>query len=68
MSQSYHQTANYGFASFHSVPFAHIVTRELRGKHPRGVYIGITPHLRDITYLTLREYGNLDAVGSHPNC
>ena len=39
---------NYGFASMAAVPYAHIVARMLRHKHPKGTDIALAPNPKDI--------------------
>lgn len=34
---------NYGFASFESVPYAHIVAKTLRGKRKQGAHFELAP-------------------------
>lgn len=38
----------YGFASMAAVPYAHIVARQLNGKHPKGTDIALAPNPKDI--------------------
>jgi hypothetical protein len=39
---------NYGFASMAAVPYAHIVAKMLKGKHPKGTTIELAPNHKDI--------------------
>ena len=39
---------NYGFASMAAVPYAHIVAKMLKGKHPKGAIIEPAPNPKDI--------------------
>jgi hypothetical protein len=39
---------NYGFASMAAVPYAHVVAKMLRGKHPKGACIDLAPNPKDI--------------------
>lgn len=39
---------NYGFASMAAVPYAHIVAKMLKGKHPKGTSIELAPNPKDI--------------------
>ena len=39
---------NYGFASMAAVPFAHIVSRLLKDKKPRGTLVTLAPNPKDI--------------------
>ncbi|PPQ75181.1 hypothetical protein CVT26_008789 [Gymnopilus dilepis] len=41
---------NYGFASMAAVPYAHIVAKQLRGKHPKGTEIELAPNPKDIIW------------------
>lgn len=41
---------NYGFASMAAVPYAHIVARMLRNKHPKGTNIALAPNPKDIIW------------------
>lgn len=41
---------NYGFASMAAVPYAHVVAKMLRGKHPRGTNIELAPNPKDIIW------------------
>ncbi|KAF9451505.1 DUF221-domain-containing protein [Macrolepiota fuliginosa MF-IS2] len=49
------QPTNYGFASLAAVPHAHVVAKELSGKHPRGVDIELAPNPRDIIWSNITE-------------
>ncbi|KAG7091101.1 hypothetical protein E1B28_010156 [Marasmius oreades] len=40
----------YGFASMAAVPYAHIVARLLKGKHPKGTTITLAPNPKDIIW------------------
>lgn len=39
---------NYGFASMAAVPYAHVVAKMLRGKHPKGTRIELAPNHKDL--------------------
>lgn len=39
---------NYGFASMAAVPYAHIVSRMLLNKRPRGTVVTLAPNPKDI--------------------
>lgn len=39
---------NYGFASMAAVPYAHIVAKLLKRKHPKGTTIELAPNPKDI--------------------
>ncbi|GAA5989842.1 hypothetical protein JCM10908_002342 [Rhodotorula pacifica] len=41
---------SYGFASFESVPYAHIVAKTLRGKRKQGSYFDLAPQPKDIQW------------------
>jgi hypothetical protein len=41
---------NYGFASFESVPYAHIVAQKLQGKRKKGAYFDLAPPPHDIIW------------------
>ncbi|GAA5827661.1 hypothetical protein JCM11251_001775 [Rhodosporidiobolus azoricus] len=41
---------NYGFASFESVPYAHIVAKTLLGKRRHGAYFNLAPQPNDIIW------------------
>ena len=43
-----HKAENYGFASMAAVPYAHIVAKMLKGKHPKGATIEPAPNPKDI--------------------
>jgi hypothetical protein len=45
-----HKAENYGFASMAAVPYAHIVARQLSGKHPKGTDIALAPNPKDIIW------------------
>ncbi|BGP19976.1 hypothetical protein JCM10213_006753 [Rhodosporidiobolus nylandii] len=44
---------NYGFASFESVPFAHIVAKKLRGKRRHNAHFDLAPQPNDIQWSNL---------------
>ncbi|GAA5931151.1 hypothetical protein JCM1841_002118 [Sporobolomyces salmonicolor] len=44
---------NYGFASFESVPYAHIVAKTLRGKRRQGAHFELAPQPVDIIWENL---------------
>lgn len=44
---------NYGFASMAAVPYAHIVAKMLKGKHPKGTTIELAPNPKDIVSVAL---------------
>lgn len=44
---------NYGFASMAAVPYAHVVAKILRGKHPKGTNIELAPNPKDIVSINL---------------
>ncbi|KAF8622662.1 hypothetical protein AX15_006773 [Amanita polypyramis BW_CC] len=41
---------NYGFASMAAVPYAHVVAKILKGKHPKGTTIELAPNPKDIIW------------------
>ncbi|KAF5393209.1 hypothetical protein D9757_000515 [Collybiopsis confluens] len=41
---------NYGFASMAAIPYAHIVARQLKDKHPKGTDISLAPNPKDIIW------------------
>ncbi|KXN87495.1 hypothetical protein AN958_08800 [Leucoagaricus sp. SymC.cos] len=41
---------NYGFASMAAVPYAHIVAKMLKRKHPKGTTIDLAPNPKDIIW------------------
>lgn len=41
---------NYGFASFESVPYAHLVARKLAGKRKMGAHFELAPVPKDIIW------------------
>ncbi|KAM0786205.1 hypothetical protein ACM66B_007009 [Microbotryomycetes sp. NB124-2] len=41
---------NYGFASFETVPFAHVVARKLQGKRKNGAHFDLAPAPKDIIW------------------
>ena len=41
---------NYGFASFESVPYAHLVARKLQGKRKNGSHFDLAPQPKDIIW------------------
>ncbi|KIK61133.1 hypothetical protein GYMLUDRAFT_85115 [Collybiopsis luxurians FD-317 M1] len=41
---------SYGFASMAAVPYAHIVARELKDRHPEGTDISLAPNPKDIIW------------------
>lgn len=41
---------NYGFCSFESVPFAHIVAKKLAGKKKRGAHFELAPMPQDLIW------------------
>jgi calcium permeable stress-gated cation channel len=46
---------NYGFASMAAVPYAHIVARQLQGKHPKGTDISLAPNPKDILWENMNK-------------
>ncbi|KAF9469984.1 hypothetical protein BDZ94DRAFT_1243684 [Collybia nuda] len=46
---------NYGFASMAAVPYAHIVAKILRGKHPKGTNIELAPNPKDIIWENMNK-------------
>ncbi|KZT05389.1 DUF221-domain-containing protein [Laetiporus sulphureus 93-53] len=44
---------SYGFASMAAVPYAHIVARLLKDKHPKGTTITLAPNPKDIVWSNL---------------
>ncbi|KAJ6593515.1 hypothetical protein B0H19DRAFT_916940 [Mycena capillaripes] len=46
---------NYGFASLAAVPYAHIVARNLAGKHPRGATVTLAPNPKDIIWSNMNK-------------
>ncbi|EJD40396.1 DUF221-domain-containing protein [Auricularia subglabra TFB-10046 SS5] len=47
------QAENYGFASLAAVPYAHIVARLMKGKHPKGTTVALAPNPKDIIWTNL---------------
>jgi len=45
----------YGFASMAAVPYAHIVARQLNGKHPKGTDIALAPNPKDIIWENMHK-------------
>ncbi|KAJ6495774.1 DUF221-domain-containing protein [Mycena vitilis] len=41
---------NYGFASLAAVPYAHVIAKNLAGKHPRGATVTLAPNPKDIIW------------------
>ena len=39
---------NYGFASMATVPFAHVVAKIIKDKHPKGTRVSLAPNPKDI--------------------
>ncbi|KAG6857190.1 hypothetical protein H0H87_008255 [Tephrocybe sp. NHM501043] len=46
---------NYGFASMAAVPYAHVVAKALRGKHPKGTKIELAPNPKDIVWENMNK-------------
>ncbi|KAJ3936997.1 MAG: hypothetical protein NXY57DRAFT_35556 [Lentinula lateritia] len=46
---------NFGFASMAAVPYAHIVARQLRTKHPKGTDIALAPNPKDIVWENMNK-------------
>ncbi|KAG6867794.1 hypothetical protein C0993_010989 [Termitomyces sp. T159_Od127] len=46
---------NYGFASMAAVPYAHIVAKMLKGKHPKGTKIELAPNPKDIIWHNMNK-------------
>ncbi|KAG5647091.1 hypothetical protein DXG03_001461 [Asterophora parasitica] len=46
---------NYGFASMAAVPFAHVVAKILKGKHPKGTTIELAPNPKDIIWENMNK-------------
>ncbi|KAG6861116.1 hypothetical protein C0995_003845 [Termitomyces sp. Mi166 len=46
---------NYGFASMAAVPYAHIVAKILKGKHPKGTKIELAPNPKDIIWNNMNK-------------
>ncbi|KAG6850847.1 hypothetical protein H0H93_007465 [Arthromyces matolae] len=46
---------NYGFASMAAVPYAHVVAKILRGKHPKGTHIVLAPNPKDIIWQNMNK-------------
>lgn len=46
---------NYGFASMAAVPYAHIVAKMLRNKHPKGTKIQLAPNPKDIIWENMNK-------------
>lgn len=50
MLYPYLQAENYGFASFESVPYAHIVAKKLTGRTKNGSTLNLAPTPHDIIW------------------
>ncbi|KAJ6624302.1 hypothetical protein B0H10DRAFT_2006745 [Mycena sp. CBHHK59/15] len=46
---------NYGFASLAAVPYAHIVAKNLAGKHPKGATVTLAPNPKDIIWSNMNQ-------------
>ncbi|KAG5727100.1 hypothetical protein E4T56_gene20354 [Termitomyces sp. T112] len=46
---------NYGFASMAAVPYAHVVAKRLKGKHPKGTKIELAPNPKDIIWNNMNK-------------
>ncbi|KAG6920196.1 hypothetical protein DXG01_004965 [Tephrocybe rancida] len=46
---------NYGFASMAAVPYAHVVAKLLRNKHPKGTQIELAPNPKDIVWENMNK-------------
>ncbi|KAJ7582576.1 hypothetical protein C8J56DRAFT_1005551 [Mycena floridula] len=50
-----HKAENYGFASMAAVPYAHVVAKQLAGKHPKGTDITLAPNPKDIIWANMNK-------------
>ncbi|KAG6841425.1 hypothetical protein C0991_011319 [Blastosporella zonata] len=46
---------NYGFSSMAAVPYAHVVAKLLKNKHPKGTQIELAPNPKDIVWENMNK-------------